>query len=76
MGEYVTRHKAKKGTVMRFVLQHFREAAGPLTSRDITFAWCEDRGPVADDETYSVLCKRIGACIKQCALRGWSRIAG
>ncbi|PYE84794.1 hypothetical protein [Pseudoroseicyclus aestuarii] len=69
-GEYVTKHKARKGTVTRFVLQQFREATGPLTSRDITIAWCQDRGLVADDETYAVLRKRIGACIKQCALRG------
>ena len=78
MGEYVTKHKARKGTVTRFVLAQFREASGPLTSRDITMAWCEDRGLVADDDTYAVLRKRIGACIKICAVkgliesRGWS----
>lgn len=71
MREYVTAHKARKGTVTRFVLQQFREATGPLTSRDVTMAWCKDRGLVADDETYAVLRKRIGACIKQCALRGF-----
>lgn len=69
-GEYVTKHKANKGTVTRFVLQQLREATGPLTSREITFAWCEDRGLKADDETYAVLRKRIGACIKTCAMRG------
>ncbi len=68
--EYVTKHKAKKGTVTRFVLKTLREAERPLTSREITFAWCEDRGLVADDETYAVLRKRIGATIRSCFLRG------
>ena len=70
MGEYVTKHKAQKGTVTRFVLGMMREAGRPLTSREITLAWCEDRGLVADDATYATLRKRIGACIKACALRG------
>ncbi|WP_210240269.1 hypothetical protein [Amaricoccus solimangrovi] len=69
-GEYVIAHKAKKGSVTRFVMARFREASGPLTSRDITMAWCADRGLTADEETYAVLRKRIGACIKQCAIRG------
>lgn len=75
-GEYVIQHKAKKGTVMRFVLAQFRESTGPLTSREITVAWCADRGLVADEGTYAVLRKRIGACIKQCALRGFIEARG
>lgn len=70
MGDYVTKHKARKGTVKRFVLGMLRDADRPLTSREITIAWCEDRGLVADDETYAVLRKRIGACIKGCTLQG------
>lgn len=70
LGRYVAKHKAQKGSVTRFVLQQLREATGPLTSREITIAWCEDRGLVADDETYALLRKRIGAVIKSCARRG------
>lgn len=70
LGEYVIKHKAQKGTVTRFVLGMLRETEGPLTSREITIAWCADRGLVADDATYATLRKRIGACIKACALRG------
>lgn len=69
-GEYVIKHKAKKGTVQRFIMAQFRAASGPLTSRQITIAWCADRGLVADEDTYAILRKRIGASIKQCALRG------
>lgn len=70
LGEYVTKHKARKGSVKRFVLAMLRNAERPLTSREITVAWCQDRGLVADDATYVVLRKRIGACIKGCALQG------
>jgi hypothetical protein len=68
--EYVVRHRAEKGSVKRFVLGAFREATAPLTSRQITEAWAADRGLSADDATYAILRKRIGACIKECANQG------
>lgn len=68
--EYVTKHRAQKGTVKRFVLGCFRGADGPLTSRQITEAWAEDRGLVCDDATYATLRKRIGSCIKGCVEQG------
>lgn len=68
--EYVTRHRAKKGTVKTFVLNTMREADGPLTSRQITELWAADRGLVADDATLSTLRKRVGACIKTCVAQG------
>ncbi|WP_026757282.1 hypothetical protein [Sediminimonas qiaohouensis] len=68
--EYVTKHRAQKGSVKRFVLNAFREADGPLTSRQITEMWAEDRGLVADDATLSLIRKRIGACIKSCVGQG------
>lgn len=64
------KHKAQKGAVKRFVLTAFREADGPLTSRQITEMWAADRGLAADEATLTTLRKRIGACIKTCALRG------
>jgi hypothetical protein len=76
--EYVTRHRAQKGSVKRFVLNAFREATAPLTSREITVMWAEDRGLVADEATYSIIRKRIGACIKVCVTQrlieecGWT----
>lgn len=68
--EYVTKHRAQKGEVKRFVLNTMREASGPLTSRQITEAWAADRGLVADEATYSTIRKRIGACIKGCVNQG------
>ncbi len=68
--EYVTKHRAQKGTVKRFVLTCFREAKGQLTSRQITEMWAVDRGLVADEATYIILRKRVGACIQTCLKQG------
>lgn len=68
--EYVTKHRAQKGSVKRFVLNSFREADAPLTSRQITEMWAADRGLVADEATLTILRKRIGACIKTCVNQG------
>ncbi len=62
--EYVTKHRAQKGSVKKLVLDTMREATEPLTSRQITEMWAADRGLAADEATLSILRKRIGACIK------------
>ena len=74
--EYVTKHRAQKGAVKRFVLTTLREASGPLTSRQITEAWCAERGLAADDATLTTLRKRIGACIKGCVAQSVVREVG
>ena len=74
--EYVTKHRAQKGSVKRFVLQCFREASAPLTSRQITEAWAQDRGLSADEATYAILRKRIGSCIKGCVSQGLIECVG
>jgi hypothetical protein len=68
--EYVTKHRAQKGSVKRFILNTFREATEPLTSRRLTELWVADRGLVADEATYTAIRKRIGACIKSCVNQG------
>lgn len=62
--QYVTKHRAQKGSVKRFALNCLREASEPLTSRMIAEMWAADLGLVCDDATYATLRKRIGACIK------------
>jgi hypothetical protein len=64
--EYVTKHRAEKGSVKRFVLSTLREASEPMTSRQITELWVADRGLSADEATMNIIRKRIGACIKTC----------
>ena len=68
--KHVTKHRAQKGSVKKFVLDTMREATGPLTSRQITERWAADRGLAADEATLSILRKRIGACIKSCVNQG------
>lgn len=74
--EYVTKHRAEKGSVKRFVLNALREAEKPLTSRDICELWAADRQLAADDATLIILRKRIGACIKACVNQGLVESAG
>ena len=64
--QYVTKHRAQKGSVKKFVLASLREATAPLTSRQISEMWVADRGLVADEATLNAIRKRIGACIKTC----------
>ncbi|MEL6283814.1 MAG: hypothetical protein AAFQ73_13830 [Pseudomonadota bacterium] len=68
--EYVTKHRAEKGSVKRFVLSTLRTASEPMTSREICQLWAADRGLVADEATLTILRKRIGACIKSCVHQG------
>src|SRR5665213_3438241 len=60
---YATKHRAKKGTVRRFVLTALREATAPITSLEITERWIAARGLKADQPTFVILRKRIGACL-------------
>ena len=60
---YVAKHRAKKGHLKRFVLEMLRDSKTPLTSKDITTDWIAKRGLRADDATYVILRKRIGACL-------------
>jgi len=60
---YVVRHRARKGTVKRFVLAMLRDASAPLSTSVITDAWCEDRGLRTDTDTLIIIKKRIGACL-------------
>ena len=68
--QYVTKHRAEKGSVKRFVLSTLREASEPMTSRQITELWVADRGLSADEATLTTIRKRIGACIKTCVNQG------
>ena len=68
--EYVTKHRAQKGSVKRFVLNTLREASEPMTSRQITELWVAERGLNADEATLNAIRKRIGACIKACVNQG------
>lgn len=60
---YAVQHRAKKGTVRRFVLASLRDATAPITSRQITEVWLTERKLSTDDATFVLIRKRIGACL-------------
>ena len=67
---YVTKHRAKKGSVTPFVVKFLRQAKAPVTSRDITEAWIAARGLRTDDATFVIIRKRIGACLTKLRVQG------
>ena len=73
---YVTKHRADKGQVKRFVLSSLRKSETPLTSRQICELWVKDRGLNADESTLVILRKRVGACITSCREQGLVESAG
>ena len=75
VSRYVTKHRAAKGRLQRFVLDHMRAAARPSTTRELTDAWIAARGLRADDGTFVVLRKRVGACLIKLRARGMVRNA-
>jgi hypothetical protein len=73
VARYPTAHRAKKGTLQRFVLAYLRDATEPATSRQMTEAWIAQRGLDADPETFVLLRKRLGACLTALKARGMVR---
>jgi hypothetical protein len=74
--QYVTKHRAEKGTVKRFVLNMLRTSPEPLTSRQLCELWAADRGLIADDATLTIIRRRIGSCIKTCVNQGLVEACG
>ena len=58
--KYIVQHRAKKGTLKRFLLATLRDAPAPLSSAQITDLWLEAGGLKIDDETRTVMRKRRG----------------
>lgn len=73
---YTVRHRARKGTVRRFILAQLREAQAPLTSASLCEAWLKDRGLKPDDDTRVVIRKRIGAALIALRAQGVARNEG
>ena len=60
---HTVRHRARKGTVKRFILATLRDAPSPMSSAQITELWLTDRGLRPDDDTRIVIRKRLGAAL-------------
>jgi hypothetical protein len=74
--KYVTKHRAKKGAVKRFILNVLREASAPMTSRELTELWVQDRGLNANAATKTAIRKRIGACLRASITQGAVKCVG
>ncbi len=73
---YIVSHRAKKGTVKRFIFAMLREASAPLNSAQIADAWIQDRGLRVNDQTRVVIRKRIGAALINARAAGTLRNEG
>jgi hypothetical protein len=73
---HTVHHRAKKGSLKRFVLRSLREAGEPLTSAQITDLWLTDRALEPDDTTRVVIRRRVGSCLISCRARGEVRNEG
>ena len=73
---YVRQYRAKKGSVRRFVLAMLRDATGPISTRDVTERWCEERGLKTDDATWAILRNRMGSTLIALRAQGLVASAG
>ena len=74
--KYIVSHRAKKGTVKRFVMGTLRDAPAPMTAAQITDLWIEARSLRCDDQTRIVIRKRIGAALISLRAAGTLRNEG
>jgi hypothetical protein len=60
---YAIKFKASRGQTHRYVLGCLREAAAPLTSRQMAEMWAKAQRMEPDAGTVTILRKRIGVCL-------------
>lgn len=73
---YAIKHRAQFGHTKRFLLDLLRRAPDPMTSKQLSKAWIEERGMKPDEATRVILTKRIGACINTLKAKGLVESAG
>lgn len=69
-----TKHRAKKGEVVRLAVRMLKDADHPLTALDIVHAQVKARGLKADDATLVIMRKRVGACLTKLKQDGVVRV--
>jgi hypothetical protein len=73
---YTQRHRARKGSVRKFIFAALRDATEPITTKTLTDAWCADRGLRTDDTTWSIIRNRFGASLIAMKAQGLVRGVG
>lgn len=71
---YPTKHRAKKGEVVRLAVRLLKKADRPLTALDIVLVQIEERALKADEATVVLLRKRVGACLTKLKNDGIIRV--
>lgn len=66
----VSIHRAEKGSVVRLAMRMLKEAKGPVTAADITEEQIRIRKLKADDATFVMMRKRVGACLTKLKSHG------
>lgn len=72
---YPTKHRAKKGEVVRLVFRMLKNSDRPLTALDIVHQQIKERKLKADDNTVVIMRKRVGACLTKLKADGHIRNA-
>lgn len=72
---YPTKHRAKKGEVVRLVFRLLKNSDRPLTALDIVHEQIKERRLKADDNTVVIMRRRIGACLTKLKADGHIRNA-
>lgn len=75
VARYPTKHRAKKGEVVRLVFRMLKASDRPLTALDIVQQQIKDRKLKADDNTVVMMRKRVGACLTKLKADGHIRNA-
>lgn len=70
---YPTKHRAKKGEVVRLIVRSLRASGHPLTALDLVHIQIKERKLKADDATVVIMRKRIGACLTKLRADGYIR---
>ena len=73
---YTARHRARKGSVRRFILAALLEATEPITTKHLTERWLAERGLRTDDATWAIIRNRLGACMNNLQIAGLAKGAG
>lgn len=71
---YPTKHRAKKGEVVRLVVRLLKDADRPISTIEITHEQMKARKLKADDATTLLLRRRVGACLNKLKRDGYVRV--
>jgi hypothetical protein len=70
---YVLQYRARAGQMTRFLLDHLREAGGPVSIYVLAQGWIAERGMNEHGGTLAIIRRRIGVTLRKLVTRGMTR---